>query len=344
MLLDIIHKYMVKTKVMNVDKLLSSYAAGKREFSQLRLWEANLREVCLPDVNLAQADLSGGNLSASDLRGANLSEANLTNATLWGANLSSAVLIQVNLSHANLIRAMLSQANLHEAILIRADLRLADLRDADLSGADLTGADLRYADLSGTNLAGANLNRANLTGTILSKASSNANPEVAIAATVRELGQVFFLCRCLLYRYNPSNQIVPIEYESVADGEGVTQVLTKLLDNACKFTDSSGKVTIHTQIMNSESVFDSDESINPQKTRLLKVIINDTGRGIESSQLDAIFDRFHQEEGFLQRTIGGTGLGLAICRQIVQRLGGEIWARSAGKNQGSQFHFTVPLA
>ncbi|NEN99411.1 MAG: hypothetical protein F6K50_29175, partial [Moorea sp. SIO3I7] len=37
------------------------------------------------------------------------------------------------------------------------------------------------------------------------------------------------------------------------------------------------------------------------------------------------------------------GLGLAICRQIVKGWGGKIWANSAGKDQGSQFYFTVPI-
>ncbi|WP_287256814.1 ATP-binding protein, partial [Moorena sp. SIO4E2] len=50
-----------------------------------------------------------------------------------------------------------------------------------------------------------------------------------------------------------------------------------------------------------------------------------------------------QEEDSLRRTVGGTGLGLAICRQIIKGMGGKIWAKSEGKNQGSQFHFTIPL-
>lgn len=76
---------------------------------------------------------------------------------------------------------------------------------------------------------------------------------------------------------------------------------------------------------------------------MLEAIVADTGRGIEPSQLEAIFDRFYQEESALQRTVGGTGLGLAICRQIVRSMGGKIWAESAGKEQGSQFHFTIPI-
>ncbi|NMG07466.1 DICT sensory domain-containing protein [Brasilonema sp. UFV-L1] len=134
-----------------------------------------------------------------------------------------------------------------------------------------------------------------------------------------------------------------------ADGEGLIEVLTKLLDNAFKFTNPDGTVTIRTQALNPEtepvtSVTSFVSESQPQLKKMLEVIIADTGRGIEPNQLEAIFERFYQAEGFLRRTIGGTGLGLAICRQIIQRLGGEIWAVSAGKNQGSEFHFTLPIA
>jgi DICT domain-containing protein/signal transduction histidine kinase len=113
-----------------------------------------------------------------------------------------------------------------------------------------------------------------------------------------------------------------------ADGEWLVEALAKLLDNACKFTTPQGQVTIQTQCNNGT---------------MLEVTVADTGRGIEPNRLEDVFDRFYQEEGALRRTAGGTGLGLAICRQIVKGWGGEIWADSAGKDQGSQFHFTVPI-
>jgi signal transduction histidine kinase len=111
-----------------------------------------------------------------------------------------------------------------------------------------------------------------------------------------------------------------------ADGEWLVEVLTKLLDNACKFTN--GKDRINIEACRGESK--------------IEVIVSDTGRGIATESLQVIFERFYQAEGSLRRTAGGTGLGLAICRQIVTSWGGEIWAESAGKDRGSQFHFTVP--
>lgn len=112
------------------------------------------------------------------------------------------------------------------------------------------------------------------------------------------------------------------------DGEWLVEVLAKLLDNACKFTQADGKIAI---------------AVKTNGGKILEVTVSDTGRGIETKSLETVFDRFYQEEGALRRSAGGTGLGLAICRQIVKNWGGEIWAESLGKDQGSQFHFTIPI-
>ena len=132
----------------------------------------------------------------------------------------------------------------------------------------------------------------------------------------------------------------------LADAEGLVEVFTKLLNNACKFTPSDGVITISTFVLPEREVEVEDTSsseIPHSFSSMLEIIVADTGRGIEPSQLETIFQRFSQEERFLRRTTSGTGLGLAICRRIVNNMGGEIWATSAGKNQGSQFHFTVPI-
>jgi len=126
--------------------------------------------------------------------------------------------------------------------------------------------------------------------------------------------------------------LVPAELPLVwADGEWLVEVICKLLDNARKFTTIDGKVTL-------------EVVVNKKDANSLEMVISDSGRGIEPSLLETIFDLFYQEEGALRRSAGGTGLGLAICRQIVTGWGGVLWAKSAGKNKGSQFHFTIPLA
>ena len=110
------------------------------------------------------------------------------------------------------------------------------------------------------------------------------------------------------------------------DGEWLVEVIAKLLDNACKFTEADGEIAIAVKTNNGQ----------------IEVTVSDTGRGIESSSLETVFDRFYQEEGALRRSAGGTGLGLAICRQVVKNWGGKIWAESPGKDRGSIFHFTIP--
>lgn len=119
-----------------------------------------------------------------------------------------------------------------------------------------------------------------------------------------------------------------------ADGEWVVEVLSKLLDNACKFTEGASSETPgHVTI-----------SARMQNKNIVEVIVADTGRGIEAERLETVFERFYQEEGALRRSVGGTGLGLAICQQIIEGLKGKIWATSGGKNQGTQIHFTLPTA
>lgn len=112
------------------------------------------------------------------------------------------------------------------------------------------------------------------------------------------------------------------------DGEWLVEVLAKLIDNACKFTNAEGEIAI---------------AVKTNGGNTLEITVSDTGRGIEPARLETVFDRFYQEEGALRRSAGGTGLGLAICRQIVHNWGGKIWAESAGKDRGSKFHFTIPI-
>lgn len=114
-----------------------------------------------------------------------------------------------------------------------------------------------------------------------------------------------------------------------ADGDWLVEVIAKLIDNACKFTPSQGEIHI--------------KATTSKRNQMVEVTVSDTGRGIEPNRLEVVFDRFYQEEGALRRTAGGTGLGLAISRQIVTGWGGKIWAESIGKDQGSQFHFTIPI-
>lgn len=124
----------------------------------------------------------------------------------------------------------------------------------------------------------------------------------------------------------------------VADVEGLVEVFTKLLDNACKFTPANREISITARIYKPKNT-----NISSESDPMLEVIVADKGRGIEPSQIEVIFDRFSQSENYLRRTVSGVGLGLVICRQIINGMGGKIWAISKGNDRGSQFHFTIPI-
>jgi light-regulated signal transduction histidine kinase (bacteriophytochrome) len=105
------------------------------------------------------------------------------------------------------------------------------------------------------------------------------------------------------------------------------QVLTNLLSNAFKFTET-GSVCI--------KIIKSEEQPN------IEITVADTGIGIEISPRELLLEPFVQEDGSIQRRYGGTGLGLAICKRLVELMGGKIQLDSPGKNQGTTVTVTLP--
>ena len=122
----------------------------------------------------------------------------------------------------------------------------------------------------------------------------------------------------------------------LADIDGLIEVLIQLLDNACKFTPQDGKVDIQAKTIQKTAIATAAQP-------MLEIIVTDTGRGIDAEKLKIIFDPFSQSEDYMRRTVSGVGLGLVICRQIIETMGGKIWAQSDGEDRGCQFHFTVPI-
>jgi signal transduction histidine kinase len=112
------------------------------------------------------------------------------------------------------------------------------------------------------------------------------------------------------------------------DEKRIMQVLTNLLSNALKFTPEGGEVGV---------TVGSD----PERPQWILVSVSDTGRGIEPTQVDHVFDRLHQVRGGDAAIEGGLGLGLYICREVVTLHGGGIWVNST-LGKGSTFFFTVP--
>ncbi|WP_289030854.1 response regulator [uncultured Paraglaciecola sp.] len=113
------------------------------------------------------------------------------------------------------------------------------------------------------------------------------------------------------------------------DALRIQQVLNNLLSNAVKFTHH-GVVSVSVNKKYSESKV------------LLEFAVKDTGIGIKSSHLDTLFDPFTQADESTTRRFGGTGLGLTISKQLVELMGGEIWAESL-LGQGSTFYFTIKV-
>ena len=117
----------------------------------------------------------------------------------------------------------------------------------------------------------------------------------------------------------------------IGDPNRLHQILINLISNAIKFTDS-GSVTV--QVMR------DPELSTPGAIRFS---ISDTGIGIPSDKLAAIFESFTQAHASVTRKYGGTGLGLTISRQLAELMNGRIWVESK-LGEGSRFHCCVQLA
>jgi len=121
---------------------------------------------------------------------------------------------------------------------------------------------------------------------------------------------------------------VPTQVE--ADTERVRQVLSNLVGNAVKFTES-GTITVRASV----------EEYRGQLFQL-RFEVTDTGIGIDPALQSKLFEAFSQVDGSLTRKHGGTGLGLAISKQIVGLMKGRIGVTSE-PGKGSTFWFVLPL-
>ncbi|CAM3020170.1 ATP-binding protein [Cupriavidus taiwanensis] len=111
-----------------------------------------------------------------------------------------------------------------------------------------------------------------------------------------------------------------------ADAARLGQVLLNLLSNAAKYTPRGGTVSVRV-------------SVEPAR---VITAVSDTGRGLEPSALDRIFNLFAQEGDAGSRS--GLGVGLALAKAIVEAHGGAIQADSAGVGKGSTFTVILPRA
>ena len=123
-----------------------------------------------------------------------------------------------------------------------------------------------------------------------------------------------------------------------ADKERLTQVIDNILDNAFKFTDAEGSVTV--------TLVKQEAHSPPRKPQLgeqieqqqyANIIIRDTGTGIDPQILPRLFSKF------ATKSHRGTGLGLHISKNIIEAHGGKIWAENNGNGKGATFTIALPL-
>jgi len=110
-----------------------------------------------------------------------------------------------------------------------------------------------------------------------------------------------------------------------SDANRIRQILTNLIGNSVKFTET-GCIEF---------------GYSFRKPDQLVFYVKDTGIGIPADKLELIFERFIQADSSSTRKYGGSGLGLAISKGLVELLGGRMWAESK-EHIGSVFYFTIP--
>jgi signal transduction histidine kinase len=110
----------------------------------------------------------------------------------------------------------------------------------------------------------------------------------------------------------------------LGDPDRLQQVVWNLLSNAARFTPRNGSVAV------------AVEQVGEQA----RIMISDTGTGIDAADLPHIFELFHQGES--SRSHGGLGLGLAIARHLAELHGGTLFAESGGRDRGARFIFELP--
>ena len=113
-----------------------------------------------------------------------------------------------------------------------------------------------------------------------------------------------------------------------ADPARLHQVLGNLLNNAAKYTDEGGEISLTARRTDGH----------------VQIHVRDTGVGIAPELLPHVFELFRQSDATAGRVHGGLGIGLTLVRSLIEMHGGSVSAASPGKGQGSQFTVQLPIA
>ena len=125
-----------------------------------------------------------------------------------------------------------------------------------------------------------------------------------------------------------STVMPPAAIKVLGDPARLTQVLSNLLGNACKYTPEGGKIALQAAVTGDAVL----------------ITVVDNGIGITAQALPHVFDLFVQDARAAKLSPGGLGIGLAVVRELVNAHEGQVVARSAGPDLGSEFVVTLPLA
>jgi signal transduction histidine kinase len=121
-------------------------------------------------------------------------------------------------------------------------------------------------------------------------------------------------------------QISPSAQQIDGDPQRLQQIVWNLVANSVKFTDAGGRIDVR--------LSDVGDGV--------RIIVHDTGVGIDAAFLPHVFERFRQADSTVSRAHGGLGIGLAIVRHLVELHGGSVRAESAGAGRGSIFTIDLP--
>lgn len=113
-----------------------------------------------------------------------------------------------------------------------------------------------------------------------------------------------------------------------ADNDKLSEVLVNIIGNAIKYTLDEGGIEVYHEI-------DNDK-------KLLITHIKDHGMGMTKEEMEKLFQKFYRVQNDNTSTIDGTGLGLFICKEIIERMEGNIWVESE-KGKGSIFSFSLKM-
>ncbi len=116
----------------------------------------------------------------------------------------------------------------------------------------------------------------------------------------------------------------------------IKEVISNMVDNAIKYTQRGG-ATVRVEI---GSYFNHDEKT---QKRILRVIVSDTGVGMDKDELESIFNKFERGKEVSHYHTDGTGLGMYVGKKMVEAHQGRIWAESEGRGKGSRFILELPV-